>query len=136
MQNLTCPALDDAGLAMGARPGQGSSGAHLELHCARSGRLSRSLARAGAWWRPASVLGLLPLAGCASASAPSHVFFGAYFPSWLLFSLLWGALAVAVRLVMVLTHSGASWPWPLALCLAAGFLLALGGWRLAMGALP
>ncbi len=132
MQNLICPALDDDGLAARARPADRPSGAHRE----RRRRPSGALARAGAWVPRASVLGLLPLAGCASASAPSHVFFGAYFPSWLLFSLLWGALAVAVRLVMVLTHSGASWPWPLALCLAAGFLLALGGWRLAMGALP
>lgn len=132
MQNLICPALDGDGVATRARPAHRPSGAPRE----RSRRPSGALARAGAWVRRASVLGLLPLAGCASASAPSHVFFGAYFPSWLLFALLWGVLAVAVRLVMVLTHSGASWPWPLALCLAAGFLLALGGWRLAMGALP
>ncbi|MBH1964208.1 MAG: hypothetical protein I8H77_07730 [Comamonadaceae bacterium] len=78
----------------------------------------------------------LLLAGCGSSSAPSHVFFGAYFPSWLLFALLWGMLAVAVRVVMVLMGAGATWPWPLALCLAGGFLLALVLWFFAAGALP
>ena len=83
-----------------------------------------------------SILLCVPVAGCASASAPSHIFFGAYFPSWLLFALLWVVLAIVVRLVMVLTHSGSSWPWPLALCMGAGFLLALGFWVLATGATP
>jgi len=86
-----------------------------------------------------SVLAALPcllLAGCgASSSAPSHVFFGAYFPSWLLFALLWTLLAAAVRVAMVVA-GGAGWPWPLALCTAAGFLLALGLWLLATGGLP
>ncbi|WP_051236722.1 hypothetical protein [Ottowia thiooxydans] len=76
------------------------------------------------------------LSGCGGPSAPSHVFFGAYFPSWLLFAVLWVLLAVAVRLLMVLTGSGTSWPWPLALCLASGFLLALASWFLIAGALP
>lgn len=76
----------------------------------------------------------LLLTGC--SRAPSHALFGAYFPSWLLFALLWLALAIAVRVVQVLTGAAADWPWPLALCTAAGFLLALGGWWLGTGALP
>lgn len=82
-----------------------------------------------------ALAGLL-LCGCGGPGAPSHVFFGAYFPGWLLFVLSWGALAVGVRIVMVLVGGGAAWPWPLALCLSAGFLLALGLWMLATGGLP
>ncbi|MFT4269104.1 MAG: hypothetical protein QM586_18115 [Xenophilus sp.] len=87
--------------------------------------------------RSRPILALLPclLAGCGMASAPSHVFFGAYFPSWLLFALLWALLAVGVRVAMVLAGGG-DWPWPLALCAAAGFLLALGAWLLAAGSPP
>ncbi|WP_225783313.1 DUF4407 domain-containing protein [Xenophilus sp. Marseille-Q4582] len=75
------------------------------------------------------------LAGC-GGGAPSYTLFGAYFPGWLLFALLWGALAIAVRVTLVLAGGGADWPWPLALCLSAGFLLALGLWWLGTGALP
>lgn len=88
---------------------------------------------------PLPVLASLPcllLSGCSAAGAPSHVFFGAYFPGWLLFTLLWGLLAVGVRVAMVLAGAGAAWPWPLALCLSAGFLLALGLWLLSTGGLP
>lgn len=85
---------------------------------------------------PYSIVLLALLAGCARASAPSHIFFGAYFPSWLLFALLWALLAVGVRLALVLSGGAPAWPWPLALCVAAGFLLALAGWWLLTGALP
>ncbi|WP_354446284.1 hypothetical protein [Ottowia thiooxydans] len=78
----------------------------------------------------------LALAGCSSSSAPSHIFLGAYFPSWLLFAMLWGMLAVVVRAIMVLMGAGPTWPWPLALCLSSGFLLALALWFFALGALP
>lgn len=89
-------------------------------------------------FRPRLVLAALPclLAGCGAASAPSHVLFGAYFPSWLLFALLWALLAAGVRVAMVLAGGGTHWPWPLALCTAAGFLLALGLWLLMTGGLP
>lgn len=78
----------------------------------------------------------LPLAGCTRVGAPSHVVLGAYFPSWLLFALLWAGLAVAVRVALALTSTATPWPWPLALCAAAGFLLALGSWLAIAGALP
>ena len=83
-----------------------------------------------------AILTCLLLAGCSRSSAPSHVFFGAYFPSWLLFALLWATLAAAVRVALALTAGGAAWPWPLALCGAAGFLLALGLWLVMTGTLP
>lgn len=88
---------------------------------------------------PSPVLASLPcllLSGCSTAGAPSHLFFGAYFPGWLIFALLWGLLAVGVRIAMVLAGAGAAWPWPLALCLSAGFLLALVLWLLTTGGLP
>ncbi|WP_399679977.1 hypothetical protein [Xenophilus sp.] len=88
--------------------------------------------------RPHLLLAALPclLAGCGTAGAPSHVLFGAYFPSWLLFALLWALLAAGVRVTMVLAGGGTHWPWPLALCTAASFLLALGLWLLTTGGLP
>ena len=76
------------------------------------------------------------LVGCNRLGAPSYGLFGAYFPGWLLFALLWLLLAVALRVAMVLAGAGATWPWPLALCLSAGGLLALAGWWLLMGTPP
>jgi uncharacterized membrane protein len=85
-----------------------------------------------------SAVGLLAClqAGCDASGAPSFVFFGAYFPGWLLFALLWALLAVAVRVLMIAAGAGAGWPWPLPLALATGGLLALALWWALTGGPP
>lgn len=75
-------------------------------------------------------------AGCDASGAPSFVFFGAYFPAWLLFIVLWALLAMLVRGLMIAAGAGAGWPWPLPLSLATGGLLALALWWALTGSLP
>ena len=79
---------------------------------------------------------VLALTGCDSSAAPSYVLFGAYFPAWLLFGVLWLFAGLAVRVGMELLGGGTPWPWPLAMSVAGGYLLALGAWVLMVGSLP
>ena len=83
-------------------------------------------------------LGWLPLTafaigGCARRGAPSFMLFGAYFPAWLLCSIL-GILAAGIaRVIFVSSGLSAALPFQLFLCSAIGVIFALLVWLLWFG---
>lgn len=62
------------------------------------------------------------LGGC--SGAPSYVLFGAYFPAWMLFSLIGILAAIVVRILLVKTGLAETLPYQLFLCVAAGTIVA------------
>lgn len=58
-----------------------------------------------------------------SAAAPSHEFFGAYFPDWLLYGLLAILFSLIARLVMIKFSIETVIPYQLFVCTAIGFTL-------------
>ena len=75
----------------------------------------------------------LPLAGCAEKGSPSLIFFGAYFPSWILCA-AFGVLAGAgTRFVMVATGLARVVPYQLFVCASAGLIAAIAVWLLVFG---
>jgi hypothetical protein len=80
-------------------------------------------------------LKLLPLivivsgaSGCAVEGAPSFVFFGAYFPAWLLLGAFGIFAAVAARIAMVATGLAEVIPFQLLSCTAIGLTTAIVAW--------
>ncbi|WP_222950604.1 hypothetical protein [Sphingomonas sp. JC676] len=71
------------------------------------------------------------LGGC--SGAPSYVFFGAYFPAWMLFSLIGILAAIAVRILLVKTGLAETLPYQLFLCIAAGTIVASVVWLVSVG---
>jgi hypothetical protein len=70
----------------------------------------------------------LSLVGC--GGAPSVTVAGAYFPAWLLCSLIAVLVAVMVRGVMVATGLSNHIPHQLAVCSSIGLIVALVVWQL------
>ncbi len=68
----------------------------------------------------------LALQGC--SPAPSYVFFGAYFPRWLLAGVLGVAAALAAHLLFRLTGWADKLPWQLSVCSAIGMIAAVLFW--------
>lgn len=66
--------------------------------------------------------------GC--TGAPSATIAGAYFPAWLLCALFAVAVAIAVRVLMVVTGLARLVPYQLAVCTSLGVIAALILWRL------
>jgi YtcA family len=82
--------------------------------------------------RGAAVLTLADaLGGC--SGAPSYVFFGAYFPAWMLFSLIGILAAIVVRILLVKTGLAETLPYQLFLCVAAGTIVASVIWLASFG---
>jgi len=69
----------------------------------------------------------LGIGGCGQG-APSFVFFGAYFPSWLLLAMIGVLAAAATRAVMVTTGLAAIIPYQLVCCTALGVTFAIVCW--------
>ncbi len=74
--------------------------------------------------------GALSLAGC--GGAPSVTIAGAYFPAWLLCSLISVLVAVIVRGLMIATGLSNHIPYQLAICSSIGVIVALVVWQLWM----
>ncbi len=74
--------------------------------------------------------GSLSLSGC--GGAPSLTIAGAYFPAWLLCSLITVLVAVVVRVLMVVTGLSNHLPYQLAVCASIGVIVALVVWQLWM----
>jgi YtcA family len=70
----------------------------------------------------------LSLVGC--GGAPSVTVAGAYFPAWLLCSLIAVLVAMMVRAVMVVTGLSNHIPYQLAVCSSVGVIVALVVWQL------
>lgn len=70
----------------------------------------------------------LPLVGCARRSAPTLSLFGAYFPIWIFCGLLGVAAAGATRALLVATRLSDVVPAQLAVCSAAGVIVASLAW--------
>jgi hypothetical protein len=71
------------------------------------------------------------LGGC--GGAPSYGFFGAYFPAWMLFSLIGILAAIIVRILLVKTGLAEALPYQLFLCVAAGMIVASAAWLISFG---
>ncbi len=65
--------------------------------------------------------------------APSYVFFGAYFPAWMLFALIGILAAIIVRILLVKTGLAETLPYQLFLCVAAGTVVASVVWLVSFG---
>jgi hypothetical protein len=76
------------------------------------------------------LLGLIAMlqSGCASRGAPSFVFFGAYFPSWMLIACIGIAAALVARVASVATGIADDLPFPLAVCTSVGVIVAVIVW--------
>jgi len=94
-----------------------------------SGEVPLSTCRSRALLRVAlAVGGVLPLAGC--AGAPSITIAGAYFPAWLLCSILAAVVAMVTRYAMVTTGLAELVPFQLSVCLSVGVIAAVIVWRI------
>lgn len=72
---------------------------------------------------------LMALQGCSLSGAP-YVIFGAYFPKWLLASLVGIAAALAAHRVFVATGWNTRIPLQLSVCSAIGVVVAVLVWAL------
>ncbi|MDR3437335.1 hypothetical protein [Telmatospirillum sp.] len=70
----------------------------------------------------------LPLSGCGVEGAPSFIFFGAYFPAWLILVAFAICAAIIFRAVFVATRLSAVLPFQLFVCSALGATCALVAW--------
>ena len=68
------------------------------------------------------------LTGCSLAGAPSFVLFGAFFPAWMLCALIGIAGAAGTRVVLTTPAFDQMIPFQLAVCTAAGVVVALLTW--------
>ncbi|MBV8683125.1 MAG: hypothetical protein JO111_09650 [Caulobacteraceae bacterium] len=71
---------------------------------------------------------VLTLAGCSSPGAPSLILAGAYFPAWILCSVVGILAAIVARVVMVGTGLSNTIPLQLFVCVALGLLIAVATW--------
>jgi hypothetical protein len=74
-----------------------------------------------------------PLSGCAAAGAPSFYLFGAFFPAWMLCTLLGIIAAGGARAVFVGTGLSNALPHQLFVCTAIGIIGATLAWLLFFG---
>jgi hypothetical protein len=74
--------------------------------------------------RVGGAFGLLGLAGCASASAPSFIVFGAYFPGWMVCGAAGVLAVIGTRAALLLTGLTESVPFQLSVCISAGLIAA------------
>ena len=70
----------------------------------------------------------LGISGCAVQGAPSLVFFGAYFPAWMLLGAIGICAAVAARVAMLTTGLAEVIPFQLLSCTAIGLTTAIVAW--------
>jgi hypothetical protein len=68
------------------------------------------------------------LLGCSFVGAPSFDFFGAFFPAWMLCALVGIVGAAAARVVLTTPRPNDAIPLQLAVCTAAGVIVALLTW--------
>jgi hypothetical protein len=90
------------------------------------------------WSRIASAcssLALMPLAGCVARGAPSFVLFGAYFPFWLLSSVMGVVGALVAHRAFVATGWARGVPYQLSVCTAIGIVVGVFFWLLGTGQL-
>ena len=73
------------------------------------------------------------VSGCARRGAPSFVFFGAFFPDWMLLSGIGILAAIATRGVLIATHLTEVMPLQLLVCVSVGLILATIVWLLWFG---
>ena len=79
--------------------------------------------------RPITALAAtLLFGGCAATGAPTHVFFGAYFPDWLLYGLLAVFFSILTRVLMIKTKLDRFMPYQLFVCTSIGFTLSVILW--------
>jgi hypothetical protein len=75
-----------------------------------------------------SAIGLLSgLEGC-SPGAPSLSLVGAYFPAWILCSLVGLTIGIVARVTLSATRLGQVAAYPLALCIAIGVIAGILAW--------
>lgn len=84
-------------------------------------------ARARGPLRGGALLGCLGLAGCAPG-APSLSLVGAYFPAWILCSLIGVAAGLGARIVLSATRLAETAAYPLVICIAVGAIAGLSAW--------
>lgn len=95
----------------------------------RSAATGAHARRAGGWVRQATFLCLPCIAGCAPG-APSLSLVGAYFPAWILCSVVGVAVGLAVRVVLAATRLAETLAYPLVVCIAIGAIVGLSVWLL------
>jgi hypothetical protein len=86
-----------------------------------------SSAGAAAGLRRGSLVCLLSLTGCDSG-APSLSLVGAYFPAWILCSLIGLAAGLGVRMTLAGTRLAETAAYPLVVCIAVGAIAGLLAW--------
>ena len=70
------------------------------------------------------------VSGCAPRGAPSFVFFGAFFPDWMLLAGIGVLAAIGTRVVVVATGLVEVVPLQLLVCVSAGLTIAILTWLL------
>jgi hypothetical protein len=93
----------------------------------RWGRVTRQFC----WRTSLPGLLLLPLGGC--AAAPSIYFVGAFFPAWMVSTLLGIAAAIGARATLVLTGLASEVPHQLFVCMGVGAIVGSLSWLLLFG---
>jgi len=68
------------------------------------------------------------ITACAAQGAPSFVFFGAYFPEWMLVAAIGIFASVLARVAMVATGLAETIPFQLLSCTAIGVITAIVSW--------
>jgi len=79
-------------------------------------------------------LATVAVSGCEKRGAPSFVFFGAFFPDWMLLAGIGILAAVGTRIALVATGLGEAVPQQLLVCVSAGLTVAILIWLLWFGA--
>jgi hypothetical protein len=73
------------------------------------------------------------MSGCTQRGAPSFVFFGAFFPDWMLLAGIGILVAIGTRVALVATGVAEVVPLQLLVCVSAGLTIAILGWLLWFG---
>ena len=71
--------------------------------------------------------------GCAQRGAPSFVFFGAFFPDWMLLAGIGILAAIGTRGILLATGLAQVMPLQLLVCVSVGLTIATLGWLLCFG---
>jgi len=73
------------------------------------------------------------VSGCTQRGAPSFVFFGAFFPDWMLLSGVGILAAIGTRVVLIATGLTEVMPLQLLVCVSVGLTIATFTWLLWFG---
>jgi hypothetical protein len=73
------------------------------------------------------------VSGCAQRGAPSFVFFGAFFPDWMLLSGIGILAAIGTRVVLIAAGLTEVMPLQLLVCVSVGLTIATFTWLLWFG---